>query len=105
MATIRKMEEKTQEVAKPQFVPGKSYKWEPSDEFVFGGEEFGTIYNGLTALVNSESFQKTFQEAQRTMSIFNAFQVLQKAFTEGVEAGVIYELPEKEKEAVETASV
>ena len=105
MATIRKMEEKPQKEVRPEFVPGKSYKWEPTDEFIFKGEEFATIYNGIAVYVNTEAFQKAFQEAQRTMQIFNAYQVLQDTFTKGIQEGIIYEMTsEKQKEAVETAS-
>jgi hypothetical protein len=101
MATIIKKMEETQEV-KPKFVPGKAYKWEPDDQFVLTGSEFSVQYHALFSLVNSESFQKSLQEAQKTLAIFDSFKILQTAFEKGVQEGVIKEIPE-EKEAVETA--
>lgn len=31
----------------PVYDPTKPYKWEPTDEFVFSGQEFGYMYNSL----------------------------------------------------------
>jgi hypothetical protein len=104
MATItKKMEENPQEL-KPKFVPGKAYKWEPDDEFKLSGSDFSVQYNALFALVNSETFQKSLQEAQKTLALFDSFKILQTAFEKGVEDGVIVEIQEQ-KEAVETAPV
>jgi hypothetical protein len=101
MATIKKTEEKIQE-PKPQFVPGKAYKWEPTDEFVLSGAEFSVQYNALFALVSSEDFQKQLQEAQKTIALYDSFKILQSAFEKGIEGGVIVEI-EEQKEAVDTA--
>jgi hypothetical protein len=102
MATItKKMEEKPQE-SKPKFVPGKTYKWEPEDEFKQSGREFSVHYHALHTLVNNEEFQKQLQEAQKTMALFESFQILQEAFVKGVEAGVIVEVPSNEEGPVDT---
>lgn len=104
MATIRKpiLEEETSQEMKPKFVPGKAYRWEPSDEFVLSGSDFSVQYNALFALVNSESFQKSLQEAQKTMAVFESFKILQATFEKGVEEGVIVEVPEEKEGPVET---
>ena|SRR5699024_9877696 len=75
---------KKKEEEKPKFEPGKSYKWEPEDEFILDGKEFSFLYN---------MFKEKAQEAEKTMAVFNLFHTI---FEEGIKEGVIVEQTEED---------
>lgn len=86
MKSVKKTPLEEKLTSKPKFVPGKSYKWEPEDEFVLNGNEFSMMYS---------YFRSKLPEAQ---AVINSFQALQAIFEEGVSEGIIKEMDEKEEQ-------
>ena len=71
----------------PKFDPNKKYTWEYGAQFVLNGKDFGMILNALRAVINTK-------EAQTILLAKQAGDALEDLLEQGVEAGVVVELPE-----------
>lgn len=81
---VRKTKTEEKLTSPPKFEPGKSYKWEPDDEFVLNGKEFSLLYQVLRAKAD---------EANAVLACFNTLQAL---FEEGVKEGIVVPVEEQE---------
>ena len=74
---------------------GAQYKWPSDSQFTLNNEQFGILYNGLSAIVSTPAFQAKVVEAQQTLNIVQLQQtmndVLEKAVTEGIATEVTNE--------------
>ena len=74
---------------------GAQYKWPSDSQFTLNNEQFGILYNGLSAIVSTPTFQAKVVEAQQTLNIVQLQQtmndVLEKAVTEGIATEVTNE--------------
>lgn len=86
MAKFKKAPElKKVETNEPKYDPTKSYKWEPTDEFILTGLEFDNVFRSLRGLSQAPEYQRflQLQEGLRT---------LEAIFVEAVEAGLVREM-------------
>ena len=68
----------------PTFQPNKNYQWQPTDEFILTGVEFDHLYK--------TSREAALNPVGATAQAYTVqFEILQRLFTKGVEAGVIKE--------------
>lgn len=68
----------------PQYDPRKKYTWEPTDQFVFSGEEYATIINAFRSILSST-------EGQRILMIERAHFIAESALARGLELGFVKE--------------
>lgn len=67
------------------FDPNKKYTWNPNDEFVLSGGEFGLILNTLRAILNTE-------EAAKVLLAVRANDVIEGLLAKSVETGIAREV-------------
>lgn len=80
---------KKQKQESPVFDPSKNYKWEPEDEFVLGGLDYDILYKTLR--------EATLQPAGTSaLAIVESFRILERLLVQGVESGLIKEVPKEE---------
>lgn len=68
----------------PQYDPRKKYTWEPTDQFVFSGEEYATILNTFRSILSSP-------EGQRILMVERAHFIAESALARGLELGFVKE--------------
>lgn len=68
-----------------KYDPNKMYNWEPNSVFELDGKQFGTILNGLRAVMASP-------EAQRILSIARANDAVEEVMASATEKGIIKEI-------------
>jgi len=71
----------------PKFDPKKKYTWAQDTAFTISGGEFGLLLNTLRAITSTK-------EAQTIILASEAGDVLEKALSNGVETGIVVEIPE-----------
>jgi len=70
---------------------GVNYKWDSNAVFTMTAQEFGALYNGLNAIVTSQSFKEKLSEAQSTISIVNLHSTMNNILSTAVTNGVAIE--------------
>ncbi len=80
---------------KPVFDINKNYTWQPDDEFVISGLELDTLYKATRAIISTPEAQMIFMAKQ-------TFDIAQTILKEGVEEGIIKEMPQAAGEKLET---
>jgi len=82
----QKKSEKKQSATKTptQYDPRKKYTWEPTDQFVFSGEEYATILNTFRSILSSP-------EGQRILMVERAHFIAESALARGLELGFVKE--------------
>lgn len=91
MAELKKVQDEKQKVA--EFNPQANYQWDPKAQFILSGAEFDLLFKALKANLNNPVFIAHVNQ-------FEALKLMEKTFVDGVESGVITEVPEEEKEDV-----
>jgi len=71
----------------PKFDPTKKYAWSPDTTFTISGNDFGLLLNTLRAITSTK-------EAQTIILAQEAGDVLEKTLANGVETGIIVEIPQ-----------
>lgn len=87
MAKIISLEEKTGQQAPklPLYDPQKGYTWNPKDDFVLSGNEFGLLYQVVKTDVSAPGGVSTRDKMA-------AFNLLEDILKQAVEAGVATEI-------------
>jgi hypothetical protein len=85
MGTVRTGQTKTDN---PKFAPGKSYKWEPTDDFILNGEEFSFLLETMRLLA-------TTADGVIPVNKVKAHAIFENMLVQGVEGGVILEQVEE----------
>lgn len=80
MATVKQV----RTPSKPQFDPGKNYKWNPNDIFEISGQKFASLYHCLQQEMQNIGGAPLHLKAE-------AYNVIMEIFRLGVEQGVITE--------------
>lgn len=81
-----------------KFVPGSSYKWEPTDIFEINGQEF----NFLLDIVREAAVKPGGTSAVSLVNIHNFFETL---LISGVEQGVVVEKVAESTDPIEGVSL
>lgn len=71
----------------PKFDPTKKYTWHQDVNFTISGNDFGLLLNTLRSITSTK-------EAQTIILANEAADVLEKTLANGVEAGIIVEIPQ-----------
>jgi hypothetical protein len=71
----------------PKFDPTKKYTWAQDTAFTISGNDFGLLLNTLRAITSTK-------EAQTIILAQEAGDVLEKTLANGVETGIIVEIPQ-----------
>lgn len=69
-----------------KYDPSKQYQWEEDDEFIMSGSQFGLILNAFRQYLAKS-------EAQETILISRAEAEMTNILKEGVECGMVVEMP------------
>jgi hypothetical protein len=85
------LKQKPQAKTPPQYDPRKKYTWEPTDQFVFSGEEYATILNSFRSILSSP-------EGQRILMVERAHFIAESALARGLELGFVKEKEEPKAE-------
>ena len=72
----------------PKFDPTKKYAWSPDTTFTISGNDFGLLLNTLRSITSTK-------EAQTILLAHEAGDVLEKTLANGVESGIIVEIPQQ----------
>lgn len=79
---------------------GAIYKWEPTDEFKFNGQEFSNLFNTLEKTIASPFFQEKMMEAQQTMSVYSLHQMIKSKLEAAIREGIAKETTPEQLEAM-----
>jgi hypothetical protein len=80
MATVKQV----RTPSKPQFDPGKNYRWDPTDIFELTGQKFASLYHCLQQEMSNVGGAPLHLKVE-------AYNVIMEIFKQGVEQGVITE--------------
>jgi hypothetical protein len=69
---------------KVTYDPNKKYRWQPSDNMVISGSEFGLLLNSLRAIMGTP-------EAQQILLANEANKIVENILSRNVENGIIKE--------------
>lgn len=67
---------------------GTQYKWDKESIFNLNNEQFGKLYNGLSAIVSSPVFAEEANKARQVKTIIDLHAVMNEVLGEAVEAGI-----------------
>lgn len=81
----------------PKYDPEKTYSWNPQGIVTMTGQQFASFYHLLTQEMNERGGAPVSLKVE-------AFQVMMKVFTDGVETGQMYEVKEAAPETLPKAS-
>lgn len=71
----------------PVFDANSRYQWSSSETFPVTGDEWGLNMSALAQIVNTKGFQEDLDKANRTIAIYQLYQLAQKQLKAAVESG------------------
>ena len=84
---VNMREPELKKTQKPTYDPNKKYRWEPTDNFIISGGDFGVLLNSLRSLLSTP-------EARLIMLAERANNTVEDALAKAVEQGIVKEAEE-----------
>lgn len=83
---------------------GTQFQWSKDATFSLTSDQFGKLYNVLTNIISTPSFQKKVAEAQETMAIIDLQGTMNNVLESAVEAGIATEVVSETTNTSEVAA-
>ena len=71
---------------------GVQYTWPSDAQFTLNNEQFGVLYNTLSSMVATSSFQQKLEESRQTLGILQLLETMNAVLEQAVNSGIASEV-------------
>lgn len=71
---------------------GVQYTWPSDAQFTLNNEQFGVLYNTLSSMVATPSFQQKLEESRQTLGILQLLETMNAVLEQAVNSGIASEV-------------